>query len=101
MKLSKENFIFTTKIDLPDGGFIVLREPTDGELKGFSGEAKQDADKLRKIFPDCIIEHNYDGETSAKVAEVLASSGSLFADVLTKWMQDIPFQARIAGKSGK
>jgi len=101
MKLNKENFIFTTKIDLPDGGFIVLREPTDGELKGFSGEAREDADKLRKIFPACIIEHNYDDAKTQEVAEALSASGSLFADILTKWMQDIPFQNRIAGKSGK
>lgn len=101
MKLDKDNFIFTTRIDLPDGGYIVLREPTDGEIKGFSGDAKEDADKLRKIFPGCIVEHNYDDVMTREVAEALGNSGSLFADILTKWMQSIPFQNRIAGKSDK
>lgn len=101
MELNKSNFVFTTRLDLPDGGYIVLREPTDNEIKNFSGETREDADKLRKIFPACIIEHGYDNVKTSEVAEVLASSGSLFADILTTWMQSIPFQKRIAGKSDK
>lgn len=101
MKLDKSNFIFTTKIELPDGGYIVLREPTDAELKGFTEDMRENTEKLRKVFPGCIIEHNYEDAKTSEVAEALAASGSLFADILTKWMQAIPFQNRIAGRSGK
>lgn len=101
MKLNKDNFIFTTKIDLPDGGYIVLREPTDDEIKNFSDDSKQNMEILRKIFPACIIEHNFDDATAKEVADAIKQSGSLMVDIITKWINDIPFQKRIGGRSDK
>lgn len=101
MKLDKSNFIFTTKIDLPGDGYIILREPTDDEIKNFTDDNKQNMEILRKIFPNCIVEHNFDDVSTKEVAEALKQSGSLMIDIITKWINDIPFQKRISGRLDK
>lgn len=101
MKLDENNFIFTTRIDLPGEGFIVLREPTDDELKNFGEDNKKNMEILKKIMPGCIVEHNFDDATPQAIAAALSKSSSLYVDILTKWMQDIPFQKRIGGRCDK
>lgn len=101
MKLDERNFIFTTRIDLPGDGYIVLREPTDDELKSFGEDNRKNMEILKKILPACIIEHNYDDETPERITSALSRSSSLYVDILTTWMQEIPFQRRIGGRCAK
>jgi hypothetical protein len=110
MKLSaaKEKYLFTTKIELDDGDYLVLREPTVEETQLFSasggdekgGGGKDNIKALEKLFPKCLIDHTFtddDGEKASgeEVYSLLRGSASLFADITDAWIKSIPFQSRV------
>ena len=54
---------------------------------------------MEKILPNCIVETSItkdDGSfaTGKEICDVLKASGSMFTEVLSKWIQSIPFQSR-------
>lgn len=101
MKLSElqNKFIFKTRIDLDDEDYIVLREPNTAEIAEMSEDEKKNMKVMEKILPNCIVETSItkdDGSfaTGKEICEVLKESGSMFTEVLSKWIQSIPFQSR-------
>lgn len=102
IKLSElgKNFLWTTRIDLDAENYIELREPTQKEIVNMSDDGTKNLEMLAKIFPDCIVKStitNDDGKdaTGKDIAEVLSKSGSLMTEILTTWLESIPFQHRL------
>ena len=89
----REKYIFKTHIDLEDGDYIVLREPTSFEAKEFGEDGKQNIDMLQKLFPKCIVEHNFEenGQPLKKeqVSAILLDSGTTFTKIIKIWMESI------------
>ena len=105
MKLSElqNKFIFKTRIDLDDEDYIVLREPNTAEIAEMSEDEKKNMKVMEKIFPNCIVETSItkdDGSfaTGKEICDVLKASGSLFTEVLSKWIQSVPFNNRLNPK---
>ena len=105
MKLSElqNKFIFKTRIDLDDEDYIVLREPNTAEIAEMSEDEKKNMKIMEKILPNCIIETSItkdDGSfaTGKEICDVLKASGSVFTEVLSKWIQSIPFNSRLNPK---
>lgn len=104
MKLSevKENYIFYTKIDLDGGDFVKLREPSTKELSELNSDGRS-LESLTKLFPACLVDHSFIDEDGGKadpgkVFDELKGSGSLFTDIVTTWLQSVPFQERLKKK---
>jgi hypothetical protein len=105
MKISeaKTKYIFTTKIELEEGDYIVLREPSIQEMQMFSGDDKdkKNTEAVEKLFPICLVEHSFyedDSKTKAgndSVYEMLKDSASLFTEIVDIWFKSIPFQSRL------
>jgi hypothetical protein len=105
MKISeaKKKYLFTTKIELDDEDYVVLREPTIQEMQMFSGDDKdkKNYEAVEKLFPVCLIDHSFyedDGVTKAKntaVYEILKDSSSLYTEIVDTWFKSIPFQSRL------
>lgn len=109
MKLSdfEKNYVFTTRIDLSEDGkeFVELREPNQQEFSGFGDDGKKNLEQMEKIFPSCVIASSFvdDEEKPAdgkSVYNALKKSGSIFTEVLSVWLNSIPFQHRLNGKNG-
>jgi hypothetical protein len=104
LKDVKEKYIFFTEIDLGDGDFVKLREPTIDELNGMNNAAEGDRiDELSKLFPACLVDHSFkndDGGKSgnAEVYNTLKNSGSLFSEIISAWLASVPFSARLPKK---
>ena len=105
MKLSElqNKFIFKTRIDLDDEDYIVLREPNTAEISEMSEDEKKNMKVMEKILPNCIVETSItkdDGSfaTGKEICEILKESGSIFTEVLGKWIQSIPFNSRLNPK---
>ena len=105
MKLSElqNKFIFKTRIDLDDEDYIVLREPNTAEIAEMSEDEKKNMKVMEKILPNCIIETSVtkdDGSfaTGKEICDVLKASGSVFTEVLSTWIQSIPFNSRLNPK---
>ena len=105
MKLSElqNKFIFKTRIDLGDGDYIVLREPNTAEFSELGEDEKKNMKVMEKIFPNCIVESSItkdDGSfaTGKEICDVLKESGSMFTEVLGKWIQSVPFNNRLNPK---
>lgn len=102
---ARAKYIFTTRIELDDGDYIVLREPTTFELKEFGDDGKENVSILQKIFPLAIVEHSFvDGDKPAKATQVaafLVDSGSTFTKIMNEWMSSLPLGKPIDGKSDK
>ena len=101
MKLSElqNKFIFKTRIYLYGEDYIILREPNTAEIAEMSEDEKKNMKVMEKILPNCIVETSItkdDGSfaTGKEICDVLKASGSLFTEVLSKWIQSIPFQQR-------
>lgn len=104
MKLTdfEKNYVFTTKVKLDDSGneFIELREPTQAELSGFSEDAKHNLEQMEKIFPNCVVDSSFENEegikaTGKEIYNELKKSGSLFTEILSEWLNNVPFSARL------
>ena len=105
MKLSElqNKFIFKTRIDLDDEDYIVLRDPNTAEIAEMSEDEKKNMKVMEKILPNCIIETSItkdDGSfaTGKEICDVLKASGSVFTEVLSTWIQSIPFNSRLNPK---
>lgn len=105
MKLSElqNKFIFKTRIDLDDEDYIVLREPNTAEIAEMSEDEKKNMKVMERILPNCIVETSItkdDGSfaTGKEICDVLKASGSLFTEVLSKWIQSVPFNNRLNPK---
>ena len=105
MKLSElqNKFIFKTRIDLDDEDYIILREPNTAEIAEMSEDEKKNMKVMEKILPNCIVETSItkdDGSfaTGKEICDVLKASGSLFTEVLSKWIQSVPFNNRLNPK---
>lgn len=106
MELSeaKQKYIFTTRIEFDDD-FIVLREPSQEEIVNLKKEKEDDVglvDSMEKLFSGCLVDHSFTkaGKKASnnEVYEVLKPSATLFSDILTEWMDSLPFQSRIKRK---
>jgi hypothetical protein len=106
MKLSdaKNKYVLSTKIDLGDGDFVELREPTLKEVNEIN-RAPEDGrmDVIIGLSPDCLIDHSFEDDGGNKadckvVCEALKESGSLFIAILTQWVESSPFQGRLGKK---
>jgi hypothetical protein len=106
MKLSEisRDYVHYAKIELPgDGDFVTLREPTVGELDAMNKAKEEDRImELSKLFPLCLVEHTFtkndDDNKKASNEEVyseLKKSGSLFMEIITIWMESLPFNKRL------
>ena len=103
MKLEedKTNFVFKTKIELNDeGDFVELREPTQKEIIGISDDSANNLKVMEGLFASCLVDSSIEKEDGTKasgqeVYNALKESGSLFLEILTKWMESIPFQQRL------
>jgi hypothetical protein len=108
MKLGEinEKYVFSVEIDLGDGDFVKLREPTVGEFDGMNKVEDEDRiGELSKLFPACLVDHSFtkndDDNKKAGREEVyneLKQSGSLFMEIITAWMDALPFQHRLKKK---
>jgi hypothetical protein len=110
MKLSEaaSKYVFTTQINLDeDGGYLILRELNMQESKELEAINTDDVtkmiSKLEQFFPGCVLESSFvsDDDTPAsgkEIYEELKMSGSLMTEVLTTWLQSIPFQSRLGKK---
>jgi hypothetical protein len=109
---AKNKYIFYTKVDLEDGDFLKLREPSIAELDTLN-KAKEDSKikEMERLFPVCLVDHSFvvdrcnkDGgnvvekASSEEVYKMLRDSGTLFIEVITTWMQSIPFKDRLKNK---
>jgi hypothetical protein len=104
MKLNEmKNYVFYTEIDLGDGNFVKLREPSIGELDEMNKAKEEDRImELAKLFPLCLLNHSFsknDDESkrasSEEVYNELKKSGSLFMEIITTWMGSLPFSQRL------
>jgi hypothetical protein len=105
MKLSEMNnkYVSVALIELGGGDFVKLREPTVGELDGMNRAKEEDRiTELSRLFPLCLIDHSFvkndDNNKKASCEEVyeeLKKSGSFFMEIITIWMNSIPFNKRL------
>lgn len=103
MKLSeaKKNFIFTTRVEFEDE-FVELREPTQQEVLTLKKNTDDDIgiiNKMETIFSACLINHSFIDDNGEKakpedVYNVLKESATLFNEILTQWMESLPFHSR-------
>jgi hypothetical protein len=106
MKLdeAKAKYVFYTEIDLGDGDFIKLKEPSIGDLDSLNKvDDNNKINELAKLFPSCLVDHSFytaeDVKASNKdVYAMLRESGSLFMNIISTWMGKIPFRSRLANK---
>jgi hypothetical protein len=105
MKLNRinEKYVFFTLIELEDGDFVKLREPTVGELDEMNKAQEENRiAELSKLFPVCLVDHSFsknddDNKKASceKVYQELRKSGSLFMEIITIWMGSLPFNKRL------
>lgn len=102
---AKNSYIFTTRVELEDGDYIVLREPTTLQLRDLGRDEAKTFDVLYELFDSCLVEHSFtNGErpaTAKEVAAVLKDSGSTFSNILNEWLKSLPLQRASDKKSGK
>lgn len=104
----QQKFVFKTRIELDKNNFIELREPKQFEIINMSDDGTKNLEVLAKIFPDCVVDSSFTKEdgtkaTGKEIYDELKNSGSLFTEIITTWLQSIPFQQRLmkGGKSDK
>jgi len=102
---AQEHYIFTTKIELDDGDYVVLKEPTSFMLREFNEDGKQNIEILQKIFPKCLIEHSFTDAgqpaKNEKVSALLLDSGTTFTKIINIWMNALPLDQKKSGKLDK
>lgn len=100
MKLAElQNYVFKTRIYLEEGVYIELREPTQKELIGISDDSSKNLELLERIFPACVVDTSIEENPSGKeIYDVLKESGSMMTEILTTWLESIPFQSRLLRK---
>lgn len=102
---AKQKYVFTTKIELEDGQFIVMREPNLQEYQKFSADDDQkNLEAIKTIFPKCIVESSFTDEngnsaSGQQIYEFLSQSATTFTQIMTEWIESCPFQSQ--GKKNK
>lgn len=94
----KKNYVFSTRIEFGED-FIELREPTQQENLNLSDDAKKNLEEYAKLLPKCIVASSItkeDGKQASnqEIADALSQSGTLYTDILTQWLNALPFQSR-------
>lgn len=104
---ARDHYLFKTTIDLDDGDYIILREPTTLELKDLTdgdGSSSKVFDALYRHFDNCLIDHSFtDGDKKASneaVIQILKDSGSRFTTILRAWLESLPLE-KTSGKKSK
>ena len=105
----RKEYIHTTTIDIGEkGDSITLREPTALEMRKFeSPSPKATEDEKQKVglenvkymtnlFPTCLVASTFTDEAGkpAKlkdVATMVMDHGTKFDEILTIWMESLPF----------
>jgi hypothetical protein len=101
LKDMKGKYVFYTEIDLGDGDFLKMREPSIGELDSLNKAGEKDrVEEMSKLFPVCLADHSFkkdDGSPASAddVYKELKDSGSLSMEIITTWMQALPFNSRL------
>lgn len=104
MKLSEaaKKYVFTTKITIDEetGDFIELREPTQAEIVNLSGDSTKTLEQMEKLFPKCIIDSSFIDDAGNKASgeeiyKTFSASGSMLTEILSIWLEAIPFQSRL------
>lgn len=110
MKLSEatDRAVFKVRVDIghlmtpptekPEDAYVILREPTYGELVGLADSgagASKNAEATSVLLPSLIIGHGFevsDGvkATPEQVANVIRSSSTLFSHVVKSWQEALP-----------
>ena len=99
---AKKKFVFTTKVEF-DEDFVELREPTQEEIvflkKNFKEDDIDTVDKMENLFTSCLINHSFTDDNGSKsdneeVYKALKGSSTLFNEILTTWLNSLPFQSR-------
>ena len=89
---AKEKFIVKTRVEIGDEDYVVVREPTESEIKGFGDDSQKNLEIIAEILPECILEHSFtvDGKPAKnkEVAELVRSSVSLYTRFVKQWMND-------------
>lgn len=116
MKLSsaREKGIFKTTIyighffdDEEEAVWITMREPSTDETVKFNSQDEAESLKaLKEVFPNCIVDHNFENDEGQKakkkeVFDFLLESSALFGYVTQKWQESLPLAKRIPGNSDK
>ena len=114
MRISEaQEGMFSVKIEIgqyfgvkPNEAWIKMRETNEKESFAFTQNSEENVKLLRKIWPDCIIDHNFvddddDPASLEKVINLLKKSGDCITYICERWMQENPMVKRNAGKLGK
>lgn len=102
---AKAKYVFTTRIELDDGEFIVMREPNLSEYQKFSAtDDTKNLEQIKLIFPKCIVESSFTDEngnqaSGQQIYEMLSQSATSFTGIMEKWLTSCPFQSH--GKKNK
>jgi hypothetical protein len=98
---AKSKYVLSTKIDLNDGDFVELREPTLKEVNEIN-RAPEDGkmEVISGLFTACLINHTFEDDDGNKAANkdvcnTLKESGSLYLSILSEWVESAPFQQRL------
>ena len=104
LKDMQSSYVFCAEIDLGNGDFVTLRELTVSELDGMTrvGE-KNRVEEMAKLFPACLVSHSFmndDGmpASNEEVYQALRKSASLFVEIVTIWIESLPFDSRLKKK---
>lgn len=100
----EQSYLLKTKIELDEQNYIMIREPSQQELKDLTGKPDEDVKVFDKIMLDCIVDHTITDDSGEKISleqirETLKKSGALYKEILTAWIESIPFRARLSKKA--
>jgi len=99
---AKQKYVFETRIDLEDGDYVTLREPSSLELKELGHDEDKNFAVLYRIFDTCLIDHSFtDGAEKASnkdVVTLLKASGTTFMGIIVTWMNSLPLAQRSSKK---
>lgn len=105
MKLSDfgKKCVFTTKVELDDDNYIIMREPSKDEVLTLSDDPDKQIETFGKLLPSCIIDSTFENDDGTKangeqICAILSCSGSLYTDVVKTWLESLPFQSRLKKK---
>ncbi len=104
IKLSEKKFVFTTKINIDDEAWVVLREPTLIEFQKFSDDGMNNINTARKLFPSCVVDTNLENDegekaTGEQIWKLVEPSASLASRIINEWLESIPFRFKEDGKA--
>lgn len=82
--------------------FIELRELTLSEFSALGEDGKKNVEALDKIMPQLIIDSSFTNNgtpaTGQEVVAILRGTGSLYTEILDRFINTIPFSKRLKNK---